>query len=332
MQNTLIIAEAGVNHNGDISLAKDLAKAAKEAGADIVKYQTTKLSSLVTGVAKMANYQLRNTGIEESQYEMLKKITLPFEAFDEIFGYCEKIGIVPLSTPFDIDSIDFLKKYNMPFWKIPSGEITNYPYLVRIAETKMPVVLSTGMSDIAEVEETLEVLRKNGTTEISLLHCNTQYPTPYEDANLLAMVTLKNKFGLKIGYSDHTEGIEVPIAAVAMGATIIEKHFTLDKGMIGPDHRASLEPHELKKMIDSIRNIEKAFGDGTKIPSKSEIENKVVARKSIVASKKIKKGEILSENNITTKRPGNGVCPMKWKQVIGHKAVRDFAADELIEL
>lgn len=332
MQKTLIIAEAGVNHNGDLSLAKDLATAAKEAGADIVKYQTVKLSNVVTKNAKMANYQLHNTGIDESQYEMLKKITLPFEAFDELFNFCDEIGIMPLSTPFDTESIDYLKKFNMPFWKVPSGEITNYPYLVKIAETKMPVVLSTGMSDIEEVKEALEVLRYNGAAEITLLHCNTQYPTPYDDANLSAMYALKNKFGLKIGYSDHTNGIEVPIAAVAMGAEIIEKHFTLDKNMPGPDHKASLEPDELKKMICSIRNIEKALGDGKKIPTKSEIENKAIARKSIVASKKIKKGETFSENNLTTKRPGNGVSPMKWKQVIGQKAVRDFEADELIEI
>lgn len=328
---TLIIAEAGVNHNGDIEIAKALIRAAKEAEADIVKFQTAKLDSLVSKEAKMAEYQKENTGKEESQKDMLSKLLLSFESFVELADYCKEVGIQFLSTPFDIESIYFLKEF-VTVWKVPSGEITNYPYLVEIAKTKMPVILSTGMSELFEIDAAMKVLKDNGCTEITLLHCNTQYPTPYEDVNLLAMNTLRERYGVPVGYSDHTKGIEVPVAAVALGAEVIEKHFTLDKKMEGPDHKASLEPYELKAMVNSIRNIEKALGSVEKKASLSETPNKVVARKSIVAKKNIVAGEIFSEENITTKRPGNGISPMRWNEVLGTKAIRDFVEDELIEL
>ena len=328
----LIIAEAGVNHNGSIELAKKLIEEAKIAGADIIKFQTINLDNLVTKNAKKADYQISNTNNNESQFEMLKKIILNYDSFIELKDYCDEIGITFLSTPFDLDSIDFLNKFNMPFWKIPSGEITNYPYLVKIAETGKDIVMSTGMSEINDIEETIKVLRENGCGKISLLHCNTEYPTPYEDVNLKAMLILKEKFNVEIGYSDHTRGIEVPIAAVAMGATIIEKHFTLDRNMEGPDHKASLEPNELKQMVQSIRNIEKAIGDGIKKVSNSERKNIEIARKSIVAKCNIARGEKFTIDNITIKRPGNGISPMRWNEVLGKKATKDFLEDELIEL
>ena len=331
MEKVLIIAEAGVNHNGSLELAKKLIDAAKECGADIVKFQTAKLESLVSKSAPMAEYQKNNIGQEKSQSDMLKDLLLAFEDFIELKKYCEEIGIEFLSTPFDIESIYFLKDM-VRVWKVPSGEITNLPYLVEIGKTKMPVILSTGMCEMEEVEAAVEILFKNGTEDITLLHCNTQYPTPYEDVNLRAMNSLKDKFGVKVGYSDHTNGIEVPIAAVAMGARVIEKHFTLDKNMEGPDHKASLEPGELKQMIQSIRNIECALGDEDKKPSASEKPNIKVARKSIVAARKIQAGEIFSEENLTTKRPGNGISPMKWYEVIGKESPRDFEEDELISL
>ena len=331
MEKVLIIAEAGVNHNGSLELAKKLVDAAKECGADIVKFQTAKLESLVSKSAPMAEYQKNNIGQEKSQSDMLKDLLLAFEDFVELKKYCEEIEIEFLSTPFDIESIYFLKDM-VRLWKVPSGEITNLPYLVEIGKTKMPVILSTGMCEIEEVEAAVEILFKNGTEDITLLHCNTQYPTPYEDVNLRAMNRLKEKFGVKVGYSDHTKGIEVPIAAVAMGATVIEKHFTLDRNMEGPDHKASLEPGELKQMIQSIRNIECALGDEDKKPSASEKPNIKVARKSIVAARKIQAGEIFSEENLTTKRPGNGISPMKWYDVIGKESPRDFEEDELISL
>lgn len=331
MKSTLIIAEAGVNHNGDIEKAKMLIRVAKEAGADIVKFQTALLSSLVSKNAEMAQYQKDNTGKEETQKDMLSKLLLPFETFVVLSEYCKEIGIQFLSTPFDIESIHFLKDI-VDFWKIPSGEITNYPYLVEIAKTKMPIIMSTGMAEISEIDEAIKVLKDNGCGDITLLHCNTQYPTPYEDVNLLAMNTLKERYSVPVGYSDHTKGIEVPIAAVALGAEVIEKHFTLDKNLEGPDHKASLEPQELKEMITSIRNIEKALGSNEKRITTSEKSNKIVARKSIVAKCDITAGEILNEKNITTKRPGNGLSPMKWNEVIGTKAIRNFKEDELIEI
>lgn len=332
MNKTIIIAEAGVNHNGSLELAKDLAMMAKECGADIVKYQTANLDSLVSKTAQMAEYQKTNTGKIESQKEMLSKLLLNYDDFIKLKEYCDYIGIEFLSTPFDEKSIDFLIDLGCKLWKIPSGEITNYPYLVKIAKTGKPIILSTGMSTLAEVEACLKVLKENGAQDIKLLHCTTQYPTPYKEVNLNAMLTLKNKFGYEVGYSDHTLGIVVPIAAVAMGASVVEKHFTLDRNLEGPDHKASLEPEELKSMVRAIRHIEEALGNGEKIPMLSELPNQVVARKSIIASCNINKGEILSEKNLTTKRPGNGISPMKWNEVLGTKAVHDFKEDELIEI
>ena len=326
-----IIAEAGVNHNGSFELACNLVDAAKEAGVDCIKFQTFKSKNLVSNSAQKAEYQKNTTG-EGSQVDMLKKLELTYDEFLALKDYCDKVGICFLSTPFDFDSINFLNSINMPFWKIPSGEITNYPYLVALAQTGKPVVMSTGMCEMAEITAAIDVLRDNGTKEIKLLHCNTEYPTPYEDVNLRAMQTMRDCFGLDVGYSDHTKGIEVPVAAVAMGATVIEKHFTLDRNMEGPDHKASLEPDELKAMVSSIRHIEKAMGNGDKKPSPSEKKNISVARKSIVAKTDIKEGDILSEGNITVKRPGTGISPMRWLEVIGTKAVRDFEEDELIEL
>ena len=326
-----IIAEAGVNHNGDINLAYKLVDAAKAAGVDCIKFQTFKSENLVSHTAQKAEYQKAATG-DSSQQDMLKQLELSFGEFVSLKEYCDRKGICFLSTPFDFESIEFLNSIEMPFWKIPSGEVTNYPYLVALAKTGKPVVMSTGMCEIQEVEDAIAVLRENGTSDIKLLHCNTEYPTPYEDVNLRAMKTLRDAFGVEVGYSDHTKGIEVPIAAVAMGASVIEKHFTLDRNMEGPDHKASLEPQELKQMVDSIRHIEAALGSGDKKPSPSEKKNMAVARKSIVAAARIKAGDILTEENITVKRPGNGICPMRWKEVLGTRAVRDFEEDELIEI
>lgn len=331
MNKALIIAEAGVNHNGSIEIAKKLVDTAKECGADIVKFQTAKLDSLVSKHARMAEYQKKNTGTEESQKDMLKKLLLGYEAFIELAEYCKEKEIEFLSTPFDIESIYFLTPM-VKFWKVPSGEITNYPYLTEIAKTGKPVVLSTGMSTIEEIEAAYELLQKNGAGEITLLHCTTEYPAPIENVNLRAMNTLKEKFHCDVGYSDHTEGIDVAVAAVVMGARIIEKHFTLDRNMEGPDHKASLEPSELNKMINAIHRIELAMGDGKKETSEAEKGNKAVARKSIVAKRDIQKGEIFSNKNITTKRPGSGINPMRWEEVLGTRAKRDFMEDELIEL
>ncbi len=329
--STLIIAEAGVNHNGSLNLAKELVIKAKECGADIIKFQTAKLDSLVSKMAPMAEYQKENIGVVESQKDMLSKLLLSFEDFMYLAEYCKEIGIQFLSTPFDIDSIHFLNDLQ-DIWKIPSGEITNYPYLVEIARTGKEVIISTGMSTLDEVDAALDVLRRNGARKVTLLHCTTNYPTPMQDVNLKAMDTMREHCGCEVGYSDHTRGIEVPIAAVAMGATVIEKHFTLDRNMAGPDHKASLEPDELKDMVLAIRDIEQALGDGIKKPSKSEESNMAVARKSIIAAKNIKAGETLTEGNITTKRPGTGINPMRWNEVIGTKAIRDFLEDELIEI
>lgn len=332
MDKVLIIAEAGVNHNGSLDNAKKLVDVAKIAGVDIVKFQTFDVDSMTSTNAAMAEYQKENIGKVKSQKEMLLELTLSKNEFRNLSKYCREQNIKFLSTPFDIESIHFLNELGCDIWKIPSGEITNYPYLVEIAKTGKPIILSTGMCELAEIEATFNLLKENGAGEISLLHCTTEYPTPYEDVNLKAMQTLKDKFGLRVGYSDHTKGIEVPIAAVAMGATIIEKHFTLDKNMEGPDHKASLEPDELKAMVDSIRNIEKALGNGVKKPANSEIKNIAIARKSIVAKCDIVEGEIFTVDNITTKRPGNGISPMKWNDVLGTKAIRAFGEDELIEI
>lgn len=326
-----IIAEAGVNHNGSFEIACQLIDAAKTAGVDCIKFQTFKSENLVSHLAQKAEYQKDTTG-DGSQVDMLKKLELSYEEFLKLKSYCDHVGICFLSTPFDFESIDFLNSIDMPFWKIPSGEITNYPYLVALAKTGKPVVMSTGMCEMREIEEAINVLKENGSKDIKLLHCNTEYPTPYEDVNLKAMTTISETFGLEVGYSDHTKGIEVPIAAVALGATVIEKHFTLNRNMKGPDHKASLEPDELAKMVQSIRNIEKAIGSGDKKPSPSEKKNILVARKSIVAKTSIRCGEEFTEANITVKRPGNGISPMHWNEVIGKRAVRDFEEDELIEL
>ena len=331
MNRVMVIAEAGVNHNGNISIAKKMIEEAKNAGADIVKFQTFDATKVASKYAVMAEYQKENLGIVESQESMLSKLMLRWEDYVELAEYCNRIGIKFLSTPFDIDSVRFLNGLQ-DIWKIPSGEITNYPYLVEIAKTGKDVILSTGMSTMDEVDAALSVLRYNGTKSIVLLHCTTNYPTPMNDVNLRAMLTMRDHCGCDVGYSDHTRGIEIPIAAVAMGASIIEKHFTLDRTMEGPDHKASLEPHELAEMVKAIRNIEVAMGNGEKIPAKSEQVNIAVARKSIVASRKIKTGEVLTEKNVTTKRPGTGINPMRWREVLGSKAIRDFNEDELIEV
>lgn len=327
----LIIAEAGVNHNGNLETAKQLALAAKECGADIVKFQTSKLSALVSRYAPMAEYQKENIGAEMSQQEMLKKLLLSYEEFVGLADYCRNINMPFLSTPFDLDSIDFLEKLGCSMWKIPSGEITNLPYLEKIARKRQKILLSTGMSTLDEVRAAVSVLEGNGSDDITLLHCTTQYPAPFEDVNLNAMLTLRSEFGRAVGYSDHTRGIEVPVAAVAMGASVIEKHFTLDRSMEGPDHKASLEPDELRAMVQAIRNIEAAMGSGEKKPARSELANMAIARKSIIAACDIKKGEILTRENLTTKRPGNGISPMNWYKVLGTRAIRDFREDELIE-
>ena len=329
--NVFIIAEAGVNHNGDIRLAKKLIDVAVEAKVDAVKFQTWKTELLVTKKATQAEYQAENTGTDESQFDMLKKLELSYDEFRELKRYCDTKNIIFLSTPDEFESADFLCELQEIF-KIGSGEITNLPYLRHIGMMNKKIILSTGMSDIREIEDALDVLIEAGTNkdDITILHANTMYPTPMEDVNLKAMVTIGNAFGVKYGYSDHTLGIEVPISAVAMGACVIEKHFTLDKTMQGPDHKASLEPSELKKMVKAIRNTEKALGDGIKKPSKSEIPNIKIVRKSIVAKSDIKKGEKFTENNLTIKRPADGLNPMKWDEVLGTTAQRDYKKDELI--
>lgn len=334
-KHVIIIAEAGVNHNGSLELAKKLIDAGKDCGVDYIKFQTSeKPESVTSKFANMADYQKRNLNQDESQLAMLRKIVLPMSDFTILKDYCDKQDVRFMSTPFDLKSVDFLAHLGMDYMKIPSGEITNLPYLRKIAKLGIPVIMSTGMCTLGDIEVAMEVLCKNGLKEdnISLLHCNTEYPTPFEDVNLKAMQTLKQCFGVRVGYSDHTKGIEVPIAAVAMGAEIIEKHFTLDRTLPGPDHVASLEPKELKAMVDSIRNIENALGTGVKKVSSSERKNMAIARKSIIAACNIKAGEELTENNLTVKRPGSGVSPMRWDDVIGTKAVRDFVEDEPIEL
>ncbi|WP_455592375.1 N-acetylneuraminate synthase [Bacteroides sp.] len=333
--HTIIIAEAGVNHNGSMELAKKLVDVASDAGVDYVKFQTYQTEKLVSHLAKKASYQQRNLrDNDDSQYSMLKKLELSQEEHIELIEYCNSKNIKFFSTAFDMDSLHFLATLKLGLWKIPSGEITNYPYLKFVAEQKESVILSTGMSTLVEVEDAISVLTKYGTKreQITVLHCNTEYPTPMCDVNLKAMNTLGEKFGVSIGYSDHTQGIEVPVAAVTLGATIIEKHFTLDCQMDGPDHKASLEPKELKTMVTCIRHIEQALGCKDKLVSSSELKNKAVARKSIVAARDIEKGEVLSEDNLTVKRPGNGISPMQWESVIGTKACRSFSADDLIEM
>lgn len=335
MNHTIIIAEAGVNHNGSLELAKQLVDRAVEAGVDYIKFQTFKAANLVTKSAQQADYQKKNIGGgDSSQYQMLKKLELSQEEHWELIDYCQQRGIHFFSTAFDFDSIEFLDSLHLNLWKIPSGEITNYPYIKQIAQKQGDVILSTGMSTAEDIQNAVGVLLKWGKPkeQITILHCNTEYPTPFEDVNLLAMQSIAKQFGTKVGYSDHTRGIEVPIAAVALGATVIEKHFTLDRNMPGPDHKASLEPDELKAMVSAIRNIEKALGGSEKKVTDSERKNIAIARKSIVAATNIKKGEIFTEENITVKRPGTGISPMRWEEVLGTVAVRDFKEDELIEL
>lgn len=328
----MIIAEAGVNHNGDILLAKKMIEAAKEAGADYIKFQTFIPQDMVAGNAQKADYQKESTAAEESQQDMLKKLALTFDEFKELKEYCEDTGIGFLSTPFDFKSIEFLQGLDLDFWKVPSGEITNLPYLKKLAKTGKPMVLSTGMCTLQEVSDALKILYEEGISkeDITLLQCNTEYPTPYKDVNLKAMKKMSEAFEVKTGYSDHTKGIEIPLAAVAMGAVVIEKHFTLDRGMEGPDHKASLEPQELKDMITGIRHIEEAMGNGEKKPTESEKKNIAVARKSIVADEIIQKGELFTEDKLTVKRPGDGISPMKWYDVIGKTADRNYEKDEKI--
>lgn len=333
-KHVIIIAEAGVNHNGDYDRAVAMIHAAKAAGADYVKFQTAVPELVISSVASKAEYQKETTGTEESQLEMCRKIHLRLDDYAPLAEICREAGIGFMSTPFDLVSVDCLAPLGMDYWKIPSGEITNLPYLRKIARKGGKVILSTGMSELCEVEAALEVLENNGIAraDVALLHCNTQYPTPMCDVNLRAMEQLATLHPGAVGYSDHTVGIEVPVAAVAMGARIIEKHFTLDRNLPGPDHKASLEPAELASMVRAIRNIELAIGSGKKHVSDSERPNIVVARKSIVAATDIRKGDVLSEKNITVKRPGNGISPMRWDAVLGTTAIRDFRADELIEL
>lgn len=331
MNKTFIIAEAGVNHNGSIELAKELIAKGAEAGVDAVKFQSFKADKLVTVNAEKAEYQVANTGnSQESQYQMIKKLELDYAKHQELMDYATSLGVMFLSSAFDLESIDLLKDLGLGVFKIPSGEITNLPYLRKTAKTGKKVILSSGMSTLGEIEEALDVLKENGAKEITVLHCNTEYPTPMSDVNLTAMNTMKEAFKVPVGYSDHTLGIEVPIAAVALGATVIEKHFTLDKTMEGPDHKASLEPDELKQMVTSIRNIEQALGDGVKTPTKSERKNKAIARKSLIAKTNIAKGDVFTEDNLDIKRPGTGISPMLWDEVVGTKAAKDYTADELI--
>ena len=341
IDRVLIIAEAGVNHNGSIEIAKQMVDKAVEAGVDIIKFQTFKSEKLVSKAARQAEYQQRNIGKQgEGQLEMLKKLELSQQDHEELIAYCNKKGIRFFSTAFDMESIDYLHSLNMGLWKIPSGEITNYPYLRKIASYGEPIILSTGMCELSDIKAAVNVINEfwptakcqQPTADITILHCNTEYPTPYQDVNLKAMLEIAETFKVKFGYSDHTQGIEVPIAAVALGASVIEKHFTLDKTMEGPDHKASLEPEELKAMVQAIRHIEQALGTGHKTISESERKNIEIARKSIVAACPIKAGELLTEDNLTVKRPGSGISPMRWNEVVGTFAVKDFEEEEPIVL
>ena len=348
IDRVLIIAEAGVNHNGSIEIAKQMVDKAVDAGVDIIKFQTFKSEKLVSKAARQAEYQQRNIGKQgEGQLEMLKKLELSHQDHEELIAYCNKKGIRFFSTAFDMESIDYLHSLNMGLWKIPSGEITNYPYLRKIASYGESIILSTGMCELSDIKAAVNVINKfwpkansqrptansqQPTADITILHCNTEYPTPYQDVNLKAMLEIAETFKVKIGYSDHTQGIEVPIAAVALGASVIEKHFTLDKTMEGPDHKASLDPEELKAMVQAIRHIEQALGTGHKTISESERKNIEIARKSIVAACPIKAGELLTEDNLTVKRPGTGISPMRWNEVVGTFAVKDFEEEEPIVL
>ena len=333
-KSIIIIAEAGVNHNGDLTLAKQLIDKAAEAGADLVKFQSFSADRLATRQAKKANYQIATTGSTETQHQMLSRLELSANMHYELTAHCDLRNIEFLSTGFDIESINFLIKLGINYFKIPSGEITNLPYLRHIGQFSKSVILSTGMSTLGDIEAAIDTLEQAGTARslITVLHCTTEYPTPMREVNLRAMQSIQSAFGVDVGYSDHTAGIEVSIAAAALGASVIEKHFTLDRSLPGPDHKASIEPNELKAMVCAIRNIEKSLGDGVKRLTPSELRNKNVVRQSLVASKSIKVGEVFSAQNITTKRPGSGISPMNWDVVMGRKAVRDFLENELIEL
>ncbi len=333
-KRTFIIAEAGVNHNGSLDMALEMVDVAVEAGADAVKFQTFKAEKIITACAPKAGYQQQTVGPNESQLEMVRKLELNEVAHEKLFRYCKDKGILFLSSPFDLDSIDLLNRLGMEIFKIPSGEITNLPYLRKLGALKKEIIMSTGMADLGEIEDALDVLTESGTPlkNITVLSCNTEYPTPFEDVNLRAMLTIRNAFpGIYVGYSGHTIGIELPIAAVAMGATVIEKHFTLNQNLPGPDHRASLGSDELSSMISAIRKVEKALGTGIKKPSPSELKNKLIVRKSIVAASAIKEGKTFTEMNITVKRPGTGISPMRWDEIIGRKAAKSYQRDELIE-
>lgn len=332
--SVLIIAEAGVNHNGDLEMARQLVAAAAAAGADIVKFQTFSARKLVTSGAAKAAYQIATTGNDEGQLDMIRKLELSRQDHEVLIDECRRHGIRFFSTAFDTDSFDMLMDMGLDQVKVPSGELTNLPLLRHMTRHGLPVMLSTGMATLGEVEAAVDVIERNGTPRrlITVLHCTTEYPAPMQDVNLRAMLSMKAAFGVEVGYSDHTPGIEIPVAAVALGATIIEKHFTLDCNLPGPDHKASLEPDRFKAMVDAIRNVEIALGDGIKRPSASEIKNKPIARKSLVAARHIRAGERFSAENLAAKRPGTGISPMQWDAVIGRVAVRDFQADELIEL
>lgn len=334
MTDTFIIAEVGVNHNANLGLAYQLIDAAVAAGVDAVKFQTAIPELVVTGYAQKANYQKDTSGADESQLEMIKKLLFPLETHRDIKKYCEGKGIIFFSTAFDAVSLSFLEELGQPYHKVPSGEITNLPYLRQVGRYSRPVILSTGMASLGEIEAAIDVLEQAGTlrANITVLHCTTEYPAPMNEVNLRAMLMIRDAFGVRVGYSDHTLGIEVPVAAVALGASMIEKHFTMDRNLPGPDHKASLEPDELKAMVSAIRNIEQAMGDGVKRPSSSEAKNKAIARRSLVAACAIRAGDVFSEVNLTAKRPGTGVSPMRWDEVLGRKAPRDFMPDEMIEL
>lgn len=334
MGKVYVIAEAGINHNGNIKIAKKMIDTALSAGADAVKFQTFKAEKIISRFSPKAAYQKKPAGKEDSHLAMIKRLELDVIAHRELIGYCRKRGIIFLSSPFDLESIDLLNKFGLEIFKIPSGEITNLPYLKKIGALKKKCIISTGMADMGEIKAALSILIEAGTRkkDVTVLHCTTEYPAPFEEVNLSAMLTIRDALKVNVGYSDHTLGIEVSVAAAALGAVIIEKHFTLDKNMEGPDHKASLDPDELKRMIAAIRNIEKALGSGIKRPSLSEKRNKLVVRKSVVASRDIKKGEIFTEDNITVKRPGAGISPMRWDEIIGKAAGRDFNEDEMIKL
>ena len=330
-QPVFVIVEAGVNHNGQIEIAKQLIKEAKSVGANAIKFQTFKADKLVTATAQKADYQQVTTDQNQSQYEMLKSLELSEKDHRILKTHCQELDILFLSTPFDEDSADFLESLNLPLFKISSGDLTNHPFLAHLAKKKKPMILSTGMSTLGDVDAALNVIAENGNPEVSLLHCVTEYPAPYDQINLKAMQTLRQAFQVPVGYSDHTLGIEISLAAVALGASIIEKHLTLDKTMAGPDHRASLEPQEFKKMVESIRHIEQALGDGIKKPAECELRNMSVARKSLVVARPIKKGERFTKENVAIKRPGTGLSPSLWDYVLGSTATHDYSTDDLIQ-